>query len=126
MKAASKWPQAPKTYEEFVHRYPGLGKAWEEIARAGKVGPLDERTARLVKLAIAIGAMREGAVHANVRKALAMGITKDEIAQILALGAATMGLPATVAVHTWLRDALGPATRPRTRASSNGRARASR
>jgi len=57
-------PPAPKTHGQFTARYPSLAKAWEEIAEAGRQGPLDEKTQRLVKLAVAIGAMREGAVHA--------------------------------------------------------------
>lgn len=104
MKRALKPPEA---YDEFVRRYPKLGDAWECIAEAGKDGPLNERTARLVKLAIAIGAMREGAVRANVRKALAVGISKKEIEQVVALAAGTLGLPSTVAVYTWIRRHFG-------------------
>jgi 4-carboxymuconolactone decarboxylase len=99
-------PKPPETYEAFVRRYPRIGRAWEELAEAGKDGPLDVRTARLVKLALAIGALREGAVHANVRKALAAGIPAAEIEQVVALAAGTLGLPATVAIFSWVRDAL--------------------
>ena len=97
-------PKPPKTYQQFVKRYPQLEKAWEQINEAGREGPLDEKTARLVKLSIAIGALQEGAVHANVRKALAMEITKEEIEQVVALTAGTLGMPSTVAVFTWVRD----------------------
>jgi 4-carboxymuconolactone decarboxylase len=99
-------PIPPKTYESFVKRYPQIGQAWESIAEAGKEGPLDEKAIRLVKLAIAIGALREGAVRANVRKALSMGITREEIEQVIALAAGTVGLPATVAVFSWIEDRL--------------------
>lgn len=99
-------PRPPKTYENFVQRYPKLGQAWELMAQAAVQGPLDERTARLVKLAVAIGMLREGAVHANVRKSLAIGITRQEVEQVVALAAATLGLPATVAVYSWIRDLL--------------------
>jgi alkylhydroperoxidase/carboxymuconolactone decarboxylase family protein YurZ len=98
---AGKPPKAPKTYTSFIARYPKLGEAWQTIAEAGNEGPLDARTVRLVKLAVAVGAMREGAVHASVRKALAMGISREEIAQVVALAAGTLGMPATVAIHTW-------------------------
>ena len=97
-------PKPPKTYQQFVKRYPQLEKAWEQINEAGREGPLDEKTVRLVKLSIAIGALQEGAVHANVRKALAMEITKEEIEQVVALTAGTLGMPSTVAVFTWVRD----------------------
>lgn len=96
----------PAAYQTFVKRYPQLGKAWELIGQAGKEGPLDEKTARLIKLAISIGAMREGAVHAGVRKALALGITEEEIEQVVALAAGALGMPGTVAVHSWVQDEI--------------------
>jgi alkylhydroperoxidase/carboxymuconolactone decarboxylase family protein YurZ len=97
-------PKAPGTHHEFVDRYPHLGSAWELIAEAGRDGPLDEQTVRLVKLGIAIGAMREGSVHASVRKAIAQGIPAEALDQVVALSAGTIGLPATVAAFTWVRD----------------------
>jgi len=103
-------PKPPRAYEAFVERYPKLGHAWETIHEAGKDGPLGEKTARLVKLGIAIGALREGAIHSSVRKALAADITMAEIEQVIALAAGTLGLPSTVAVYTWIAeraDALG-------------------
>jgi alkylhydroperoxidase/carboxymuconolactone decarboxylase family protein YurZ len=96
----------PKTYQDFINLYPKLGEAWEKIAEAGQAGPLDQKTVRLVKLAIAAGAMREGAVHSSVRKALAMGISRKEIEQLVALAAGTLGLPATVAVYSWVQDVI--------------------
>ncbi len=99
-------PTPPPTYQAFVRRYPSIGRAWEMIAEAGKQGPLDEKTVRLVKLGIAIGAMREGAVHAGVRKGLAKGMTREEVGQVVALAAGTLGLPSAVAVFSWVEDVL--------------------
>jgi alkylhydroperoxidase/carboxymuconolactone decarboxylase family protein YurZ len=99
-------PKPPQTYEAFVQRYPKIASAWEALAEAGQDGPLDARSARLVKLGLAIGALREGAVHANVRKALAAGISAAEIEQVIALAAGILGLPATVAIYSWVQDAL--------------------
>ena len=99
---AERLPKPPTTYDEFIERYPKLGQAWQLLAEAGQDGPLDKKTARMVKLAIAIGAMREGAVHASTRKALAQGESRDEMYQIVALAAGTLGLPSTVAVYTWI------------------------
>jgi alkylhydroperoxidase/carboxymuconolactone decarboxylase family protein YurZ len=101
-------PRPPKAYNTFLAQFPRLGEAWEKIAEAGSEGPLDERTARLIKLAIAIGAMREGAVHSSVRKALAMGITHDELMQVVALAAGTLGMPSTVAIFTWVEEVAKP------------------
>jgi alkylhydroperoxidase/carboxymuconolactone decarboxylase family protein YurZ len=103
----SSMPLPPDTYRAFVQRYPKIAEGWEAIATAGMEGPLGEKTARLIKLAVACAALREGAVHSNVRKALAMGITREEIAQVIALTAGTLGLPATVAVFSWVEEVLG-------------------
>jgi alkylhydroperoxidase/carboxymuconolactone decarboxylase family protein YurZ len=101
-----KTPQPPRAYRDFVGRYPKLGAAWDLINEAGAEGPLDERTCRLIKLGIAIGALREGAVHSGARKALGMGITAAELEQVVALATGTLGLPATVAAHTWVREVI--------------------
>ena len=99
-------PKPPETHHKFTGAFPELGKAWEIIGSAGKQGPLDEKMARLVKLAVAIGAQQEGAVHASVRKGLAMGITREEMEQVVTLSAGTLGFPQTVAAYTWIRDLL--------------------
>jgi 4-carboxymuconolactone decarboxylase len=108
-------PRPPDAYRRFVKRYPQLDKAWALIAEAGQEGPFDEKTARLIKLAIAIGAGREGAVHSGVRKAAALGVTRAELEQVVALGAGTLGLPSCVAVHCWVLDELKKLGRKRQR-----------
>jgi 4-carboxymuconolactone decarboxylase len=97
-------PKPPQTFLDFAARFPKLQEGWESIAEAGREGPLDEKTIRLVKLAVAIGAMREGAVHASVRKARALGIPHEAVEQVVALAAGTIGLPAAVAAWSWTRD----------------------
>jgi alkylhydroperoxidase/carboxymuconolactone decarboxylase family protein YurZ len=104
--AMDQTPKPPETYQSFVQRYPQIGQAWELIAKAGQQGPLDAKTARLIKLGIAVGAMREGAIHSGVRKAQAMGISRAEIEQVIALAASTLGLPSTVAIYSWIEDTL--------------------
>ncbi len=98
----------PAAHRQFVARFPRLGKAWDLVSEEGAAGPLDEKTQRLVKLAAAIGAMREGAVHSGVRKARDAGATMAEMEQVVALAASTVGLPAAVAVWTWLHDQVEP------------------
>jgi len=102
-------PKPPESFSEFTQRFPKIGKAWEMLGDAGREGPLDAKTMRLVKLGIAVGSMREGAVHSAVRKALATGIDHATIEQVIALSASTIGLPSAVAIYTWIRDELqGP------------------
>ena len=104
-------PKPPPTYQAFVQRYPALAQAWQSISRAGTDGPLDARTARLVKLGLAVGSLREGAVHSGVRKALAAGVSREEIEQVVALAAGTLGMPAVVAAFSWVEDELTKADR---------------
>lgn len=99
-------PTPPARYREFLERYPNLGAAWDLIGEVGNEGPIDSRTARLIKLGIAIGALREGAVRASARKGLALGLSATELEQVVALAAGTIGLPATVAVFSWVRQVL--------------------
>ena len=98
----------PKTYREFIGRYPKLGRAWDLIGEAEQEGPLDERTRRLVKLGVAMGAMRNGAVRSGVRKAADMGISREEVEQVVALAAGTIGMPSAVACFSWIEEALPP------------------
>ena len=98
--------KAPKSYSRFVTRYPKLGEAWELARHAELEGPADEKTRRLLKLAIAVGAMRKGAVTSAARKALDAGATEAEILQVVALGATTLGFPSAVAVSSWLEPLL--------------------
>lgn len=101
-------PRAPHAYQEFIQQFPKVAQAWELLAMAGREGPLDEKSRRLIKLGVAIGANREGAIRANVRKALALGITKEEIEQAIALATGTIGFPGTVAVFTWINNLFHP------------------
>lgn len=95
----------PKTYQEFVSRFPAIGQGWELLREgAEEAGPLDEKTLRLVKLGIAVGALREGAVHSAARRALDAGVSPQALEQVVALSASTIGLPSAVAAFTWVRD----------------------
>ena len=104
MKTKTKMPKPPRTFDEFSETFPSLRKAWDILGDAAKDGPLDDRTVRLVKLGVAIGAMREGAVHSSARKAIALGISTEELNQVVALASSIIGMPSSVAVWTWLHD----------------------
>ena len=43
---------------------------------------------------------------ASGRKGLAQGLTRADMEQVVALAAGTVGLPATAAAFTWIRDIL--------------------
>ncbi|HYB97796.1 MAG TPA: carboxymuconolactone decarboxylase family protein [Candidatus Limnocylindrales bacterium] len=96
----------PRTYSSFVRHFPKLGEAWDMMRKAEEAGPYDEQTLRLLKLAVAVGAGREGAVHSCVRKARAAGCTPEAIRHVVALAASTIGLPSAVAVYSWIEDLI--------------------
>jgi len=101
-----KLPPPPPTYQAFSQRFPDIARAWDLLGEAGRRGPLEDRTQRLVKLALAIGVRSEGATHSAVRKALAAGASAEEIYQVVALAASTIGLPGAAAAFTWVEDVL--------------------
>jgi len=106
----------PKSFEEFTRRHAEIGRAYEALGLAcAEAGPLDAKARALVKLGLAIGARLEGAVHSHARRARDAGITAAEIGHVVALAAPTLGLPTTVAAHTWVRDALKRPGRQRAR-----------
>ncbi len=102
--ALKKTPKAPRTFDEFSARFPTIRAAWDLLGDAGDAGPLTPRERRLVKLGVAIGAMREGAVHSSARKGKGIGISLVEMEQVVALAASVIGLSSTVAVWTWVRE----------------------
>lgn len=101
----------PAAFQDFVRRFPRLGAAWGLASEEGRHGPLDKPTRQLVKLAVAVGALREGAVHSAVRKALDAGIAPEALEQVVALAASTIGFPPSVAAWCWVRDVLAPGGR---------------
>ena len=97
----------PKRFERFLKDYPEIAVAYETLGDAiHKEGSLTEKERTLVKLAISAGAKMEGAVHAQVRKAIKAKLTKKEIRQVALLSIPTIGFPASMAVMSWMDDIL--------------------
>jgi 4-carboxymuconolactone decarboxylase len=97
----------PARYQDFAKSYPTVMQAVEALGEATRgAGPLDKRTCALVKLAIAVGALREGAVHSHTRRALQAGCTPDELRHVGLLAITTIGFPSTMASMSWVEDFL--------------------
>ena len=81
---------------------------WEAYAALGEAtaaaGKLSDRERRLVKLALAIGAGSEGAVHSHTRRGVSEGISGDDLHQVALLAIGPLGLPRAVAAGTWISD----------------------
>jgi alkylhydroperoxidase/carboxymuconolactone decarboxylase family protein YurZ len=90
-----------QAYRQFVQRFPELEKAWD-LCRQAEKGSLDEKTLRLVKLAVAVAREAEGATHSAARKALRAGVSRQEMEQVVALSASTIGFPAAVKALRWI------------------------
>jgi alkylhydroperoxidase/carboxymuconolactone decarboxylase family protein YurZ len=97
----------PGVYVRLRDHFPQVADAVDALGQAASAaGPLDERTQRLVKLGIAMGALAEGAVRSNARRALEAGATREEILQVTALTISTRGFPAAVAAFSWVEEVL--------------------
>ena len=110
----------PQPFQDLTRDYPAVAEAYEALGSAAHdAGPLDERTRRLVKLAIAVGGRLEGAVRAQARLARKGGITDAELDHVALLAITTAGLPSAVSARTWIRDEIGVAPR---RTATRGKA----
>lgn len=95
----------PGAAGKLADTHPDIWKAYAALGRAtAEAGPLSDRERRLVKLALAIGAGSEGAVHSHTRRARSEGIKDKAIAQVALLAIGPLGLPRAVAARTWIDD----------------------
>jgi alkylhydroperoxidase/carboxymuconolactone decarboxylase family protein YurZ len=97
----------PFSYKRFKKEFPKIEKEYDRLAKECHAsGPLDEKTRRLVKLGIAIGSESEGAIKSHARRALAVGVTPDEIRHAVLLGLTTIGFPKMIAALNWVHQAF--------------------
>ena len=98
-------PKLPGWYKDQRKKYPKIFEAYETLGEScRRAGPLQEKTLALVKLAIAVGARLEGAVHSHVRRSLEAGATIDECRHVVLLATTTIGFPAMMAALSWVED----------------------
>lgn len=101
--------QLPSGAGRIADEYPDVWQAYSALGRAcAEAGPLDARTRRLIKLALAVGVGSEGAVHSHVRRGLEEGASAEELKQVAMLAIPTLGLPGGVAALTWIEDITDP------------------
>jgi alkylhydroperoxidase/carboxymuconolactone decarboxylase family protein YurZ len=88
----------PSRAGDIARKVPEVWNAYANLGKAvAEAGPLDDRTRRLIKLALAIGARSEGATHSHARQALEAGIEPEALRQVALLAITTLGFPAAVA-----------------------------
>lgn len=102
----------PKRFKKFTEDYSVVAEAYGKLGDAvHAAGPLDEKTRALVKIGISTGARLEGALHSHVRKAMAMGVTSDEIRHAVLLALPTIGLPSMMAALSWTEEMFAKSTK---------------
>ena len=104
----------PRTshFARFGAEYPAVAAAYEALSAATQAaGPLDPKTRALVKLALAVGAFREGTVHSATGRARTAGCSPAEIRHAVVLATTTLGFPSTMAALRWVDDVLRPKRR---------------
>ena len=100
--------ELPEFLQRVVERYPQVWDDYGQLSRTvGEVEGLDFRSQRLVKLGIAIGAGRRGAVHSHVRKCRKAGLANSEIYHAALLAITTVGWSGAIAALSWIDDELG-------------------
>jgi alkylhydroperoxidase/carboxymuconolactone decarboxylase family protein YurZ len=102
----------PDLIEALRAEHPDVWEGYQALEAATRAaGPLDARTQRLIKLALALGARHEGAVRSHARRAQADGVSRDELLHAALLGVTTLGWSHAMTGRSWIQEAL--AGRPR-------------
>jgi 4-carboxymuconolactone decarboxylase len=97
----------PEIVQALAQEHPAVWDAYNKLGEAtAQAGPLDENTERLVKLALAVGAGLQGAVHSHTRRGAAAGLSQQELEHVALLAITTVGWPTAVAGLSWIRDEL--------------------
>jgi len=95
----------PGAAGDLAEQHPDIWRAYADLGQAtADCGPLSDREKRLVKLALAIGAGSEGAVHSHTRRAQDEGIEGEALMQVAMLAIGPLGFPRAVAAKTWIED----------------------
>jgi AhpD family alkylhydroperoxidase len=97
----------PDIIEALRAEQPGVWDGYQNLEAAlAAAGPLDAKMQRLVKLALALGARHEGAVHSHTRRARREGVTREELLHVAFLGVTTLGWPHATSGRAWILDTL--------------------
>lgn len=95
----------PNTFTRIREQYPKLAEAIDQLGQAVKQeGPIDLKSAQLIKLAAAASIHSEGAVHSHARQARNAGASPEEIHHAIILLTSTIGFPSVMAALSWVDD----------------------
>ena len=86
---------------DIYEAYSSYGKAIDENG-----GPLEEKTKRLIKVAVSATIQNEYSLTTHIKKALKAGCSLEEIEHTLLLIAPTVGFPAMMKALMSLREEI--------------------
>ena len=96
-----------KHYQKISKMFPQVLAAVENLGTTVReAGPLDNKTAELIQLAVAAANQSTGSVHSHTRRAIEAGATEQEIYHSLLLLISTIGFPKVAAALSWVREIL--------------------
>lgn len=100
-------PELPDHYTDLRKRFSRFMRAVDNLGKAsGSAGPLNEKTAHLIRLAAATAIRSEGSVHSHTRRALKAGAKPDEVRHAVILLTSTIGFPTVSAALSWVDDVI--------------------
>ncbi len=106
-KASKSKAKIPGRFTRFGKKHPSIMHAYQALGAATQnAGPLTSRERALAKLAIAVGARMEGAVHSHTRRAREAGCSAEDIRHVVLLATTTLGFPSMMATLSWVDDVL--------------------
>ena len=85
--------ELPKTVKELKKRHPEIWEAHERLSDAcAGAGPLDGKTALLIKVGIAAASGKRTPLATHIRSAIEGGASPEEVEHAILLTATTQGL----------------------------------
>ena len=96
-----------KHYQKLTTMFPQVLAAVENLGITVRdAGPIDNKTAELIQLAVAAANQSTGSVHSHTRRAIQAGATEQEIYHSLLLLVSTIGFPKVAAALAWVSEVL--------------------
>ena len=99
----------------FIENHGDIYESYQEYGKSidKDGGPLDEKTRRLIKVAISATIQNEYSLKTHIKKALRNGCTIKEVEHAILLVAPTVGFPAMMKALISIREEIGEETNPR-------------
>lgn len=97
-----------KKHQDIYESYEEYGKKIDEQG-----GPLEEKTKRLIKVAISATIENQYSLKTHIKKALKSGCTIEEIEHTILLVAPTAGFPTMMKALISIREEIGEETHSR-------------